>query len=292
MRKNLQTEFSARQYMLSRDFEVFYYSEARPRQVADHTHDYYEFYIFLEGDVSIEIDGRAYRSHYGDVALIPPGLRHHAIIHDTRVAYRRFVFWISREYCAQLLKQSVAYGYLMQRVETARDYIFHTDRITFNSIQTKVFHLIEECNGKRFGREAKIPLCVNDLILHLNRIAYEQKASAVRPEVQSLYEGLTDYIESHLDEELSLDSLAREFYVSKYYIAHLFKDHIGMSIHQYIAKKRVNACREAILGGMKISDVCLRYGYQDYSGFYRAFKKEFGISPRECLELEKPIENG
>ena len=80
--------------------------------------------------------------------------------------------------------------------------------------------------------------------------------------------------------------------MSKYYIAHLFKDHIGMSIHQYIAKKRVNACREAILGGMKISDVCLRYGYQDYSGFYRAFKKEFGISPRECLELEKPIENG
>ena len=49
-----------------------------------------------------------------------------------------------------------------------------------------------------------------------------------------LYQNISQYIEEHLNEDLSLDRLAREFYVSKYHIAHIFKDSIGISVHQYI----------------------------------------------------------
>ena len=55
MAKNLQTKFSTRQYMLSRDFEIYYYNEPASEKVSIHSHDYYEFYFFLEGDVSIWI---------------------------------------------------------------------------------------------------------------------------------------------------------------------------------------------------------------------------------------------
>lgn len=57
MAKNLQTKFSTRQYMLSRDFEIYYYNEPASEKVSIHSHDYYEFYFFLEGDVSIWIEG-------------------------------------------------------------------------------------------------------------------------------------------------------------------------------------------------------------------------------------------
>ena len=57
MAKNLQTKFSTRQYMLSRDFEIYYYNEPASEKVSIHSHDYYEFYFFLEGDVSIWIGG-------------------------------------------------------------------------------------------------------------------------------------------------------------------------------------------------------------------------------------------
>ena len=80
MAKNLQTKFSTRQYMLSRDFEIYYYNEPASEKVSIHSHDYYEFYFFLEGDVSIWIEGEQYPLKYGDMVLIPPGIKHMAMV--------------------------------------------------------------------------------------------------------------------------------------------------------------------------------------------------------------------
>ena len=95
MKKNLQTRFSTRQYMLSRDFEIYYYKDNTLSGVDSHTHDYYEFYFFLEGDVSLEIAGRIFPLRFGDVVLIPPGTPHQPYIRDSRTPYCRFVFWVT-----------------------------------------------------------------------------------------------------------------------------------------------------------------------------------------------------
>ena len=148
MAKNLQTKFSTRQYMLSRDFEIYYYNEPASEKVSIHSHDYYEFYFFLEGDVSIWIEGEQYPLKYGDMVLIPPGIKHMAMVHGNEIPYRRFVFWISVEYCNQLMEVSSSYGYLMQNVLVKKKYIFHNDLITFNTIQYRIFQLIEEIKSE------------------------------------------------------------------------------------------------------------------------------------------------
>ena len=281
MKKNLQSAFHTRQYMLSKDFEIYYYSDYYLSKVESHTHNYYEFYFFLEGNVDMIIEGDVFSMHPGDLVLIPPKIRHHAEIRNQELPYRRLVFWISREYCKRLLELSPDYVYLMQHVEVAGDYVFSNDIITFNTIQSKVFALIDEMRSNRFGRDARITLCVNDLILHLNRIVHERNYPRSEKEDKNLYQSLAEYIEKNLEGNLSLEHLAEVFYVSKYHIAHTFKDHTGLSIHQYITKKRLTACREAILGGSEITQAYLMFGFGDYSSFYRAFKKEYGISPRE-----------
>lgn len=283
MKKELRTEFSTRQYMVSKDFELYYYSDTTPFQVAVHTHDYYEFYFFLEGDVSIELEETEYPVSYGDILLMRPQVRHRPLIHGMDVPYRRFVFWISADYLDYLISVSPEYGYFLHAGEAVREPLLHNDRVSFHVTQSKLLRLIEELKGTRFGRDRQVMLCAEDLLLHLNRLFYER-----RPRYggeQSVYQNVSRYIEQHLDEDLSLDALAREFYVSKYHIAHIFKDNVGISVHQYIIKKRLEACRNAILSHTGINEACYLYGFSDYTSFYRAFKKEYGMSPREYKDL-------
>ncbi|MFV0465642.1 MAG: AraC family transcriptional regulator [Lachnospiraceae bacterium] len=281
MKKNLQTKFSTRQYMLSRDFEIYYYNEAYQSQVDMHSHSYYEFYFFLEGDISMRIADTDYALEYGDLVLIPPGVRHQALVHDFAKPYRRFVFWITEDYCNQLMNLSSAYVYLMQFVQVSKKYIFHNDLVQFNNLQFLIFQLIGEIRSDRFGREAKIALYVDDLILQLNRIVHEQQNPETERGENALSQNLIYFIDSNLEKNITLEDIAKEFYMSKYHLSHIFKDTMGLSIHQYVLKKKMQASREAILSNETIGQVCLRYGFKDYSSFYRAFKKEYGMSPKE-----------
>ena len=273
MQKKLQTSFSTRQYMLSKDFELYYYNDSTLKKVERHTHDYYEFYFFMDGNVSIEIDREILDVHYGDIIIMPPHVAHRSIIHNADIPYRRFVFWISQDFCNHLLSLSPDYGYLMQLVQTKKNYIFHNDRISFNAIQSKLLLLLEEMHGSRFGKRPQISLYVSDLILHLNRLVYEKEHPSAPVATQALYQKICNFIESHLDEDLSLDRLAGEFFVSKYHISHIFKDNLGFSIHQYITKKRLARCRQSIAGDMSITQAYQSFGFGDYSSFYRSFKK-------------------
>ena len=286
MRKRLQTAFQPRQYMLSHDFELYYYEDRARPKVDLHTHNYYEFYFFLEGQVQMQVGDILYPVRYGDIMLIPPQVPHRPNIKSDDTPYRRFVFWISQEYCNHLLQSSPDYAYIMQYVEIEKRYIFHTDQIAFNTVQSKLLRILEEMRSKKFGRDAQLSICINDLVLGLNRLAYEQNTPNRKNPEYLLYQQLAEYIEDHVEEDLSLETLAKKFFVSKYHIAHVFKDNIGMSIHQYITKKRLNLCKEAISGKMSISESYHLFGFGDYSSFYRAFKKEYGISPKDYRDMQ------
>lgn len=286
MKKNLQTKFSTRQYMLSKDFELYYYNDTSIKNVPLHTHDYYEFYFFLEGNVSIQVEGQTYPVSYGDMIVIPPGISHRPIIRDDTLPYRRFVFWISQDFYKHLLNLSSDYGYITELARSEGNYISHNDRITFNTIQSKILRLLNEMQGERFGRSSQISLYVSDLLLHINRLIYERNHPAPYPEPEALYQKISYFIEEHIDEELSLERLAREFFVSKYHISHIFKDNLGLSVHQYITKKRLALCHQALLGDTSVIDIYRSFGFGDYSSFFRAFKKEYGISPSKLKKQD------
>lgn len=117
-------------------------------------------------------------------------------------------------------------------------------------------------------------------------MAYEKNHPRKLKEDQNLYENIIQYIDTQLDQDLSLEHLAGKFYASKYHIAHIFKENTGISIHQYIMKKRLAACQDAILSNISITKAYLMFGFKDYSSFYRAFKKEYGISPKEFRDMK------
>jgi AraC-like DNA-binding protein len=269
--------------MLSQDFEIYYYSDKIVPTVEAHTHDYYEFYLFIEGNIIMYIDGKKFVPTPGTMVIIPPNMSHYARLVDSDVPYRRFVFWVTSEFIDGLGKSSTDYLYLTNKTSDSGTFFINKfDEIQFNTIQGKVFSLIDEINSNRFGKDAKIILFVSDLILSINRFVYEsQNPNIVNTDSDNLYQSIIQYIETHIDEDLSLELLSDYFHVSKFHISHIFTDTNGLSIHKYITKKRLDMCRDAILNGQDISLVSESYGFSDYSAFYRAFVKEYGTSPKK-----------
>jgi GTP pyrophosphokinase len=87
------------------------------------------------------------------------------------------------------------------------------------------------------------------------------------------------YIENHLDEQITLESVAGHLGYSVYHFSRIFKTHMGVTVMEYVRQRKLIKASEDILNDVLIIDVAIKNGYQTHSGFTKAFKKEFGFSP-------------
>ena len=95
---------------------------------------------------------------------------------------------------------------------------------------------------------------------------------------------ILEFLQDHLTEDISIDRLAEEFYLSKYHMMRLFRSRTGFTIHGYLTDKRLHLARELIAGGETALEACYSCGYKDYSAFSRAYKKLFQESPARARE--------
>ncbi|MBO5317837.1 MAG: helix-turn-helix transcriptional regulator, partial [Oscillospiraceae bacterium] len=119
-------------------------------------------------------------------------------------------------------------------------------------------------------------------MVQLNRMALNTRQEQETAQQHSeLTQKVLKYIAEHLSEALSLDVLADRFYVSKYYLSHAFTREVGVSVYRYLMMRRLLLARQLLLAGEPAGQVCRSCGFSDYTSFYRAFKSEYGISPRD-----------
>ena len=118
-------------------------------------------------------------------------------------------------------------------------------------------------------------------MVQLNRIALHTQPQQEETAVSNLVDQVLHYIGRHINEELTLDGLAERFFVSKYHLSHTFTREVGVSLHRYIILRRLLMARQLLAAGVPAGQVSSACGFSDYTGFYRAFKAEYGISPAQ-----------
>ena len=99
------------------------------------------------------------------------------------------------------------------------------------------------------------------------------------------------YIHAHLTEEITLETLEREFFVSRHHLIREFRKRTGQTVHRYIVKARLDLCRQYIAQGYSITEVYRMGGFGGYNHFFRAFKQAYGMTPgeyRESLKTPSP----
>ena len=90
---------------------------------------------------------------------------------------------------------------------------------------------------------------------------------------------ILSYINDHLTEDLSLENISEEFHISKSNLCHLFKNITGFSVKQYITYRRIALAQKFLSEGYSTLEASVTAGFNDYSNFYKTFKKFMGKPP-------------
>lgn len=275
-------QFDRRQYMLRPDFEITHKRDTYLADVELHHHDFYEIFFLVSGDVTYTVESRVYHMLPGDMLLINPRELHQVRIQQNMAPYERFVLWVSPATLAELSAPQMdlaecfdparpGYGNLVRLQPEDRTFILKLMQLMY-----------AEVDSGQFGSEALRTNLLQTMLIYVNRLIHQGAGQSehLTHSCVAVSEAVT-YINLHYGEELSLDDLAARFFVSKYHLSHEFNRQVGTSVYRYILKKRLLIARQRLSQGEKPNQVYSSCGFRDYAGFYRAFKAEYDVSPRQ-----------
>ena len=143
-------------------------------------------------------------------------------------------------------------------------------------------------DSKEFGHELyERNLISMGLILFIRSCIDADKVHRSHNRKNLLMDDIFRYIHQHLTEDLTLEQLEKEFFISRHHICREFKKTTGQTPHAYIVKARLDLCRKYIEQGNSIREVYALGGFGSYNHFFRAFKKEYHMTPGEYYKSLK-----
>lgn len=277
-----RSEVGKRGY-LNEDFRLFHLKDSRAQKLEYHYHEFDKLIFFLSGKVSYTIEGVTYFLKPWDVLLVQHNMIHKPEI-DPSEPYERVVVWLGREWLASHSDPEEALDTCFDSARQQGFHLLRTDAERRLYYMNVISQLEESLRSEEFGaRRLSDALCqqlligVNRDVLHYRTAQEEKDSYRMDPKMEEVIR----YISAHLEENLSVDALAKQFYLSRYYLMHRFKDVTGYTLHQYISQKRLLLAGELIRQGVPVMKAAEQAGYTEYSTFLRAFQSTFHMSPRE-----------
>ena len=282
--------FSSRQRMLDENFEIHHYKDSQLGQVALHHHDFYEVYYFLSGDVSYSIESRNFHLMPQDVLLISPLELHQPIISGKGEPYERIVLWISRSCIKRCSTSRTDLGRCFNVQSPTHINLLRPEPALGAQIAEKLDTLIRARENSGYGSDILSWALLMELLVLLNRQQDRVERRYDLPDKSApVIERALRYIAENYNREISLDSLAAHCFVSKYHLSREFHRLVGTSVYRYVIQKRLIMAKQMLLSGKSPTDVYTCCGFGDYANFYRAFRAEYGISPKKFLLQESAL---
>lgn len=272
-----QRENLTRRTMRHPYYEAFLFDHYYDSAVRVHYHDrFYELYFFLSGDVVYHVGDGQYPPAPGDLLLIRPNVLHWPVFQKENVPYVRMFLWLDCDYLAHLSSAETDLAACFDAYASRPAVRLRAD--TLEACRGLMLRLIAVEPG--YGMDLYAQSLILQLMLHVNRACRRQEiveSQAIRQ--SDFISAVLEYIHAHIDGPLSLEGLAEVFFVSKGYLSRHFTAQLGITVYQYIVKRRMMVSQRLLHEGVPATQVSQAVGYADYSAFYRAFHKEFGTGP-------------
>lgn len=215
-----------------------------------------------KGYCTVETDGRNYHAYQGNVVLID--------------CYSPHAYGSSSGWEAEWVHYdgAAARGYFEAITDSSGPVITLKDTYRFEKYLHNIYLSF------RNSLAVREPVLNNYLINLMTELLLVRNQDIAEVSASGIIDDTLAYITEHLQEELSLEQLAKQASLSSFYFCRLFKKETGFSPHEYVIEARINAARYFLQSTrMSIKDICFSCGFSSESSFCTTFKKKTGLTP-------------
>ena len=270
--------FSRKAGYLKEHHRFFHLRDTAGQERDFHFHDFDKIVILLSGRVDYAVENELYTLHPWEILLVRHHTIHKAII-DKTVPYERIIVYLNEDYYASVLPETDLTNCFAEADGSLRRLLLPgRERLTE----------IREVLG-RYEKQAaesgplSAALCetlLMQLLLLLRMVTGDGTTGSPRRYEKKIEQTLS-YIDSHLTSPLTVEEIASEAYLSKYHFMRLFRESTGTTVHAYVRQRRLLNAAQLIREGVSAAEAAEKSGFEDYTVFYRAFRKSFGVTPSE-----------
>ena len=164
-------------------------------------------------------------------------------------------------------------------------YADNTQKINEKTFKENFENITKEYKKLPLSNEDKIESVINIAVIVAKYLLLE---SIIKPKRSKNLETLVDFINKNLSEELSVDVISKQTYLSKSLIYTLFRKYFNMTVSEYVNFQRIKLAKELLnTTELSVESVSSKVGYSSISYFSKTFKKIVGVSPKQYSEENK-----
>lgn len=253
------------------------YMAPERQQRSPHFHYQYELLLCVAGSAEFVIEGRSYRIVPGSMLFMSNLENHYIQSYDQ--GYERYTLRFSNQLVALCLRDPLLLSIFKQRPADFRHLYQCTAEEFAESL--KLIRLMErEYLQQRPYWAQMIASGLMTILVSVYRRCPEQFPGSRNAEHQSLIFNVQNYIEMNVGQDLSLETVASKFFVSKYHLSHCFTQVTGYTFKEFIITARISKAKDLLLKTQdEVAAVGQAVGFHNASNFIRTFKNREGVSP-------------
>lgn len=243
-----------------------------------HLHNFFELFLLLEGEINFCIHQSLYHIRAGSLLIIND-LEIHKAINICDSSYKRIYIHIPPAFFSKYTSDEINLISCFKNRDIGQNNLVLLNNQQLNYFIEQYTHMKKSENCLFPGKELLLETYLLQLLVFINNLSDQQitLSSRYTPDVNRII----DYLERHLVEQISLDSLAKELSLSKYYLCHLFKKETETTIFNYLLLRRIAKSKSLLSGGKNVTEACFQSGFNNYTNFITSFKKITGYTPKK-----------
>ena len=238
-----------------------------------HSHNEYEIYMFLKGDSSYIVEGNSYTLNQGDMIIMRKN-EMHRVFHNSPKKYHRFVLMLSPDFFKE--KNCSKYEAVFLSRPQKYGSKINADIVHSSGLYDAILRYKKYSENYTLTNTPIIDSAITEIVYLLNNISLFEYADISKSPIGEII----SYINARFTSDISLDELSNNFFISKYYLCHIFKKHTGLTVLNYIKQKRLTYAKELYNCGKTLTEAAMLAGFKDYSSFYRAHLSTYNMPPK------------